>query len=279
MEWYLTGKALSRRKRDIPLFILSLILSVIAIDVCVKNPGSDDAVIDILASLIVIGLCLLPLFFVVKHWVRQWAARRLAASFAKCQDSVIPFSQLTPRARQWIRVLTSKGFLQNVYISSEKQRVTLDRPQDHAVTGPDPARQSQEDTIRRIRALNDDIQNEAVSRQIDRIEAVTASIFSTVRERPERSGDARKFMNYYLPTTLKLLESYRLMEGQTYQGQNVQTARASIENALAKLTEAIERQQDRLYLPEAMDVESDIRVIETMMAADGLNREKIEIHV
>jgi hypothetical protein len=77
-------------------------------------------------------------------------------------------------------------------------------------------------------------------------------------------------MSYYLPTTLKLLESYRLMEKQSYQGENIQAARHRIEAVLDKLVTAAERQQDKLFDAEAMDVEAEINVLETMMASDGL---------
>ena len=77
-------------------------------------------------------------------------------------------------------------------------------------------------------------------------------------------------MNYYLPTTLKLLKSYSLMEKQSYQGENIQAARKKIESILDTLIHAFEQQQDRLFRSEALDVESDISVLETMMASDGL---------
>jgi len=80
----------------------------------------------------------------------------------------------------------------------------------------------------------------------------------------------RKFMNYYLPTTLKLLKSYSLMEQQSYQGENIQASRKRIEDVLDTLVRGFEQQQDRLFRTEAIDVEADISVLETMMASDGL---------
>lgn len=124
--------------------------------------------------------------------------------------------------------------------------------------------------LREIRELNDAIENEMVSQRIDRIGALTASIFRVVREKPERADEVRKFMNYYLPTTLKLLKSYSLMEKQSYQGENIQASRKKIEDVLNTLVYAFEQQQDRLFQSEAMDVEADISVLETMMASDGL---------
>ena len=133
--------------------------------------------------------------------------------------------------------------------------------------------------LREIRQLNDDIDNELVSERIDRIGALTASIFRTVREKPERAEEVRKFMNYYLPTTLKLLKSYSLMEKQSYQGENIQASRKKIEDVLESLVHAFEQQQDNLFRSDALDVETDISVLETMMASDGLTEQGQGLHL
>ena len=146
--------------------------------------------------------------------------------------------------------------------------LTLDRAGADAPA--ETPEQAEDDVILEIRRLNDDIDDAAVSAQIERIEKATAGILRTIDARPERAPEARRFMNYYLPTTMKMLESYRLMEDQSYQGENIRESRRSIEAVLEKLATAAERQQDRLYRAEAMDVETDIEVLETMMRADGL---------
>jgi len=124
--------------------------------------------------------------------------------------------------------------------------------------------------LREIRALNEAIKDPGVSERIDRIGELTASIFRVVQEKPEHAEEVRKFMNYYLPTTLKLLKSYSLMEQQSYQGENIQNSRKRIEDVLDTLVRGFEQQQDRLFRTEAIDVEADISVLETMMASDGL---------
>ena len=127
-----------------------------------------------------------------------------------------------------------------------------------------------EDKLREIRRLNDEIDNAHVSERIDRIGELTASISRVVRQNPDRADEVRKFMNYYLPTTFKLLKSYSLMEKQSYQGENIQASRKKIEDILDTLIHAFEQQQDRLFQSEALNVEADISVLETMMASDGL---------
>lgn len=133
--------------------------------------------------------------------------------------------------------------------------------------------------LREIRQLNDDIENDLVSERIDRIGTLTASIFRVVREKPERADEVRKFMNYYLPTTLKLLKSYSLMEKQSYQGENIQQSRKKIEDVLGTLVHAFEQQQDKLFQSDALDVETDISVLETMMASDGLTEQGRGLHL
>lgn len=146
---------------------------------------------------------------------------------------------------------------------------------------PSPLQEDEfEAKLREIRVLNDQIDDEEVSRRIDRIGELTASIFYVVREKPERADEVKKFLNYYLPTTCKLLKSYALMEKQSFQGENIAASRKKIENILDQLIAAFEQQQDRLFRADALDVEADIEVLETMMAKDGLVTPKgMDIHM
>ena len=147
--------------------------------------------------------------------------------------------------------------------------------QDTPVSGNDDF----ESKLRQIRELNDSIRDPAVSERIDRIGELTAGIFRVVRENPEKADEVRKFMNYYLLTTLKLLKSYSLMERQSYQGETIQASRKKIEEVLNTLVRAFEQQQDRLFRADALDVEADISVLETMMASDGLVRPEGELRM
>lgn len=173
--------------------------------------------------------------------------------------------------------------IETEFVKPQAARVELKKEPEPARSKPKPkpapARKSAADTeefeakLREIRQLNEEIDNEVVSERIDRIGALTASIFRVVREKPERADEVRKFMNYYLPTTLKLLKSYSLMEKQSYQGENIQASRKKIEDVLETLVHAFEQQQDKLFQSEALDVEADISVLETMMASDGLTEQ------
>ena len=150
-------------------------------------------------------------------------------------------------------------------------------PQPEPAKKPSPAsvKKTYMDELERILnelyQLNEQIEDEAVSARIDRIGTLTAGIFRAVIDNPEREQDVRKFMNYYLPTTLKLLKSYDMLEEQSYQGENIVASRKKIESVLDTLIAAFEKQLDRLFQNDALDIATDIDVLETMMAGDGLS--------
>ncbi len=128
-----------------------------------------------------------------------------------------------------------------------------------------------------IREVNDRIDDKVISDKIDRIEMLTRRIFEMVRTRPEKEGQIRKFMNYYLPTTLKLLDSYAMLEAQGIEGENISAAKQKIEGIMDTLIEGFEKQLDLLFSAQAMDINSDIQVLESMMAADGLKENEFKL--
>lgn len=138
----------------------------------------------------------------------------------------------------------------------------------------DAGRSDSEATLKKLRLLNDQILDDDVSRKIERIERLTGDIYAFVQLNPGRENEVRKFMNYYLPTTMKLLQSYAMLERQSYQGDNIIAARHDIEKILDTLVHAFERQLDQLFATDAVDISSDIQVLETMIASDGLDNEE-----
>lgn len=128
-----------------------------------------------------------------------------------------------------------------------------------------------------IRSLNDRIADPEISAKIDRIEGITSHIFEIVRKKPEKLGEIRKFMNYYLPTTLKLLDSYALLEEQGIEGDNITASKKQISQIMDTLIAGFERQLDQLFSAQAIDINSDIEVLENMMAADGLKESDFKL--
>lgn len=125
--------------------------------------------------------------------------------------------------------------------------------------------------IQQIRRLNDEIQDAEVSERIDRIEAHTRNIFDYVTDHPEAKPQIRTFLNYYLPTTLKLLESYSRIERVGVAGENMRKSKENIERILDLLAVGFEQQVDQLFRNESIDISSDVSVLETMMKKDGLS--------
>jgi len=124
--------------------------------------------------------------------------------------------------------------------------------------------------VKKIRQCNEAIPGEAVSAKIDRMEILVDKIFDRVEQKPETVGEIRKLMDYYLPTTIKLLETYAEMDAQPVGGENIQTAKIEIENTLDTINVAFEKILDSLFQNAAWDISSDISVLNTMLAQEGL---------
>ena len=124
--------------------------------------------------------------------------------------------------------------------------------------------------IKAMRALNDSIQDETISRQIDRLEEVSSRIFQYVKDNPAKLPQIRKFMSYYLPTTIKLLTAYDQMSRQGVSGENITGTMEKVEGMMSTIVRAFEKQLDSLFGDEAMDISTDITVLENMMVREGL---------
>ncbi len=124
--------------------------------------------------------------------------------------------------------------------------------------------------IEKIRACNDEIPGEEVSEKIFRMEILTRRIFERVKEEPDAVDDIRRLMDYYLPTAIKLLEAYEELDRQPVQGENIVNSKREIEDTLDTLNEAFEKLLDNLFQDTAWDVSSDVSVLKTMLAQEGL---------
>ena len=125
-----------------------------------------------------------------------------------------------------------------------------------------------------IRRLNNEIPDERMSAQIDLIERLTAQIFDCVRQHPEKLSQIRQFLNYYLPTTIKLMEQYVTLQNQNVKTENITEGMQKIEDLLDKVIIAFQRQLDALFEADVVDITADIRVMEQMMASEGLTNKK-----
>ena len=128
--------------------------------------------------------------------------------------------------------------------------------------------------LRSLREADEAIEDEAISARLKRMTDAGGKIFDILEKEPSRAGEVRRFMNYYLPTADKLLTQYRELGESGSQGENVRGAMTVVENSLEMIAVAFERQLDSLYRHEAMDIQTDIDVLETMLAADGIRPER-----
>lgn len=124
--------------------------------------------------------------------------------------------------------------------------------------------------IEEIRRSNDAIPGVEISNKMYHLENVIRRIFQRVEKHPELINDLHKFMDYYLPTTMKLLNAYEELDKQDMQGENIKTAKSEIENTLDTINVAFENLLDSFYKETAWDVLSDISVLKTMFAQEGL---------
>ena len=127
--------------------------------------------------------------------------------------------------------------------------------------------------LEQIRACNDAIPGAEISRKISRMEHIVERIFRRVDSNPEVVPDLKKMMDYYLPMTVKLLRAYADMDAQSVQGENIQNAKKEIEQTLDTLNFAFEKLLDELFEDTVLDVSSDISVLQTLLAQEGLTED------
>ncbi|BDF66876.1 hypothetical protein CE91St43_08480 [Oscillospiraceae bacterium] len=175
-----------------------------------------------------------------------------------------------------LQKMLSDGILPMGYIDRATGRLVLtdqgyERP---AAPQPEPEPErpadSDDDILRQIKEINDAIPGEEMSRKIDRVGEITGKILDYQRQNPAKAGQLRQFLNYYLPTTLKLLKTYAQLDAQGVEGENITAAKARIENMMDKVVEGFEKQLDQLFQSDAMDIATDVAVLERMLDKDGL---------
>lgn len=124
--------------------------------------------------------------------------------------------------------------------------------------------------VEEMKRLDENIEDEKISQAIRELERTSQAIFQQVREAPEKLPQIRKFMDYYLPTTLKLLNAYDRMSSVGVGGENIDGTKERVEAIMDTIVAAFDKQLDGLFGAEALDVSADITVLETMLAREGL---------
>ena len=129
-----------------------------------------------------------------------------------------------------------------------------------------------QDYIRKLHELNDLIPGEVISEKLDRMEGLLKEIFKRLEEDPSQMSQMHKVMNYYLPTTIKLLQSYSDFDDISAPGTDVINAKAEIEKTVDIINEAFTELLNKLFQATVFDVTTDAQVLQTMLAKEGLTK-------
>lgn len=132
-----------------------------------------------------------------------------------------------------------------------------------------------QEMLNTIRDENIVITDETLSAQMDTLSDKCQQIFRTVSAEPSKAPHVRKFMNYYLPTTLKVLANYRTMQERGVSYQDMQQARESAVRCMNMVLTACQKQIDALHRENMLDISTDIEVMEQMLRRDGYTENEI----
>jgi len=155
---------------------------------------------------------------------------------------------------------------------------TEEKPKEESTGNPELDKMLKDGrmAIAEMKRLDDNIADPGISADIVRLEQISEKIFEEVKRDPKKLPKIRRFMDYYLPTTLKLLNSYDRMSATGVSGENIDTTLAKVEGMMRTIVAAFEKQLDSLYGADALDISTDITVLETMMAREGLVEQELK---
>ena len=255
--------------------------------------GFLSAVPELFAGLGFLAGGVSSLFVGLRNKKRQKRCLKYLAIIGQREDIPVgELSRITGFARRQVLedldYLLEKGILpeggyvdmssETLYISAlAAQKAAVQRAADAAAEAvkrqsaavPKEVESGYSGLLRNIRRANDEIADPVLSQKIDRLEEIAGRIFRIVEEEPERKREISTFLDYYLPTTQKLLDAYGDFEAAGIEGENLKEAKGRIEQIMDAVVTGFERQLDQLYRSDAMDINSEIRVMETMLKRDG----------
>lgn len=127
-----------------------------------------------------------------------------------------------------------------------------------------------ESYLKQIQEANEALPGEEISNKLYKLEDIIGRIFMELKKNPDKIGEMRKFMDYYLPTTIKLINAYREFDHYTVETDNIRNSKQEIENTIDTIIKAFYKLFDSLFDDKAMDIATDISVLNTMLAQEGL---------
>ena len=164
-------------------------------------------------------------------------------------------------------------FPDKVYQTPEAPKTEAKKPEAKRDEDPKVAalRKEKDRAVSELRRLNDAIPDEKISAQIDHLEEVTGKIIDHVIANPAKQPQISRFLDYFLPTTIKLLNAYDRMDSAGISGSNIDATKQKVETMLDTLCTAFDKQLDALFGDEALDISTDITVMENLLAQEGLS--------
>lgn len=151
---------------------------------------------------------------------------------------------------------------------AKKEEAKKEEPADPQVAA---LKKERDRAVSELRRLNDAIPDEKISAQIDHLEEVTGKIIDYVIAHPQKKPQISRFLDYFLPTTIKLLNAYDRMDSAGISGSNIDATKQKVEKMLDTLCAAFDKQLDALFGDEALDISTDITVMENLLAQEGLS--------
>lgn len=160
----------------------------------------------------------------------------------------------------------------------EKDAVASARPEEKLVSNSDldEVIRNGGHLLHEMRQINLRIKDREILDDIIRVEGAAQKILEHIQIHPEKLPQIRLFLNYYLPITLKLLKAYDSLNATGISGRNIDNTMARITNMMSLITSAFDAQLDKLFGSEALDITSDITVLEKMLRQEGLIGEHME---
>lgn len=127
--------------------------------------------------------------------------------------------------------------------------------------------------IEQIKQIRNDLYKEDIAIKLDKLGNIANQILNQVEKNPKKIQEVNKFINHYLPITIKLINSYKDINNQLIQGENIENAKIEIEKSIDLINTAFENLLDDLFEDVVLDVSTDISVLKTLFKQEGLVEE------
>lgn len=182
-------------------------------------------------------------------------------------------------------ILNQETWQQYIALKNQARQQELDAKEQKRIEQEDPFQhevnqmlKAGEEYLAQIKAANEAIPGEEISRKLDELELIIRKIFEQLKNHPEKIPEMNKFMEYYLPTTIKLVKAYQEFDEQAVAGDNINNGKQEIENTISTINKAFLNLFDSLFADTAMDIATDISVLQTMLAQEGLTESDFNLN-